>query len=107
MDQDEARRLGLSSAALATILNTVVSGTVVTQVRDSIYLVNVVARARDDERASIETLRTMQVALPGGRSVPLSQFVTFGYGLDTPLVWRRDRVPTLTVAADVARRYPS
>jgi len=34
--------------------------------------------------------------------VPLSQFVTFHYGLDTPLVWRRDRVPTLTVAADVA-----
>ena len=102
VDQDEARRLGLSSAALASILNTVVSGTVVTQVRDSIYLVNVVARARDDERASIETLRTMQVALPGGQSVPLSQFVTFHYGLDTPLVWRRDRVPTLTVAADVA-----
>jgi multidrug efflux pump len=102
VNQDEARRLGLSSAALASILNTVVSGTVVTQVRDSIYLVNVVARARDDERASIETLRTMQVALPGGQSVPLSQFVTFDYGLDTPLVWRRDRVPTLTVAADVA-----
>jgi multidrug efflux pump subunit AcrB len=102
VDQDEARRLGLSSAALASILNTVVSGTVVTQVRDSIYLVNVVARARDDERASIETLRTMEVALPGGQSVPLSQFVTFHYGLDTPLVWRRDRVPTLTVAADVA-----
>ena len=29
----------------------------------------------------METLRTMQVALPGGRSVPLSQFVTFSYGL--------------------------
>lgn len=102
VDQDEARRLGLSSQALATTLNAVVSGTVVTQVRDDIYLVDVVVRAQDADRASLETLRTMQVALPGGRSVPLSQFVTFSYGLDAPLIWRRDRVPNLTVAADVA-----
>ncbi|RDJ24050.1 AcrB/AcrD/AcrF family protein [Bosea caraganae] len=101
VDQDEARRLGLSSQALATTLNAVVSGTVVTQVRDDIYLVDVVVRAQDADRVSLETLRTMQVALPGGRSVPLSQFVTFSYGLDAPLIWRRDRVPNLTVAADV------
>lgn len=102
VDQDEARRLGLSSQALATTLNAVVSGTVVTQVRDDIYLVDVVVRAQDADRVSLETLRTMQVALPGGRSVPLSQFLTFSYGLDAPLIWRRDRVPNLTVAADVA-----
>ncbi|MBS7707601.1 efflux RND transporter permease subunit [Chelatococcus asaccharovorans] len=102
VDQDEARRLGLSSQALATALNAVVSGTVVTQVRDDIYLVDVVVRAQDADRVSLETLRTMQVALPGGRSAPLSQFVAFDYGLDAPLIWRRDRVPNLTVAADVA-----
>jgi multidrug efflux pump subunit AcrB len=34
--------------------------------------------------------------------VPLSQFATFGYEQEYPLVWRRDRVPTLTVQADVA-----
>ncbi|ALA19106.1 MULTISPECIES: efflux RND transporter permease subunit [unclassified Chelatococcus] len=101
VDQDEARRLGLSSQALAAILNTVVTGTVVTQVRDAIYLIDVVVRAQDMDRASLDTLRSMQVALPNGRSVPISQFVSFSYGLDTPLVWRRDRVPNLTVAADV------
>ncbi|MCO5091047.1 efflux RND transporter permease subunit [Bosea sp. (in: a-proteobacteria)] len=101
VDQDEARRLGLSSAAVAAIVNTVLSGTVVTQVRDSIYLVDVVVRAQDAERVSLDTLRSMQVALPSGRSVPVSQFVSFDYGLDTPLIWRRDRVPNLTVAADV------
>jgi multidrug efflux pump subunit AcrB len=101
VDQDEARRLGLSSAAVAAIVNTVLSGTVVTQVRDSIYLVDVVVRAQDAERVSLDTLRSMQVALPSGRSVPVSQFVSFSYGLDTPLIWRRDRVPNLTVAADV------
>ena len=43
----------------------------------------------------------MQVPLPGGRTVPLSQFATFEYQQDYPLIWRRDRIPTLTVQADV------
>ena len=33
--------------------------------------------------------------------MPLSQFVTFEYEQDYPLVWRRDRVTTLTVEADI------
>jgi multidrug efflux pump subunit AcrB len=101
VNQDEARRLGLSSQALATALGTVISGATVTQMRDDIYLIDVVARATDDQRMSLSTLETMQVSLPNGRTVPLSQFVTFGYEQDFPLVWRRDRVPTLTVQADV------
>jgi multidrug efflux pump subunit AcrB len=101
IDQDEARLLGVSSQSLASVLNTVISGTSVTQVRDDIYLVDVVARATDEQRVSLATLRTLQVPLPSGRTVPLSQFATFEYKQDFPLVWRRDRVPTLTVQADV------
>ena len=101
IDQDQARLLGLSSQALAGTLNAAITGTTVTQVRDDIYLVNVVARATDDERASFETLRTLQVATPSGRMVPLRQFATFDEEQEFPLIWRRDRVPTLTVRADV------
>jgi multidrug efflux pump len=101
IDQDEARLLGLSSQALAGVLNTVISGSAITQVRDDIYLVDVVMRATDEQRVSLDTLRTIQVPLPNGRTVPLSQFATFRYDQEQPLVWRRDRVPTLTVQADV------
>jgi multidrug efflux pump subunit AcrB len=101
VNQDEARLLGLSSQALAGVLNTVVSGTPVTQVRDDIYLIDVVARATDEQRVSLPTLRTLQVPLPGGQTVPLSQFATFEYTQEYPLIWRRDRVPTLTVQADI------
>jgi multidrug efflux pump len=101
IDQDEARLLGLSSQTLASALNTVISGTPVTQVRDDIYLVDVLARATGEERVSLATLRNLQVPIPGGRTVPLSQFATFGYEQDQPLIWRRDRIPTLTVQADV------
>jgi multidrug efflux pump len=101
IDQDEARLLGLSSQALAGVLNTVMTGASITQVRDDIYLVDVIVRATDEQRLSLATLSTLQVPLPGGRTVPLSQFATFEYEQDYPLIWRRDRVPTLTVQADV------
>ena len=102
VDQDEARLLGLSSQDLAQALSTVVSGATVTQVRDDIYLIDVVTRAEAEQRVSLATLRTLQVALPNGRTVPLTQFASVDYGLEYPLVWRRDRLPTLTVQAEVA-----
>ena len=101
VDQDEARLLGLSSQTLGSVLNTVLSGTSVTQVRDDIYLVDVIVRATDEQRVSLSSLRSLQVPVPGGRTVPLSQFATFEYEQVQPLVWRRDRVPTLTVLADI------
>ena len=103
VDQDKARLLGLSSQALAGVLNTVMTGTVVSQVRDDIYLVDVIARATQEQRISLKTLRTLPIPLPNGRTVPLSQLATFEYAHDYPVVWRRDRVPTLTVQADVGR----
>ncbi|MFZ3236018.1 MAG: efflux RND transporter permease subunit [Stellaceae bacterium] len=101
INQDQARLLGLSSAAIASVMNTVVTGTPVTQVRDGIYLVDVLTRATDEQRLSLSTLRNLQIPLPNGRTVPLGQIATFGFGQEYPLIWRRDRVPTLTVQADV------
>ena len=103
VDQDKARLLGLSSQALAGVLNTVITGASISQVRDDIYLVDVIARATQEQRISLQTLRTLPVPLPNGRTVPLSLFATFEYAQDYPVVWRRDRVPTLTVQADVGR----
>ena len=102
VDQDEARRLGVSSRSLAAVLNASVTGSAVTQLRDDIYLINVVARATDDQRVSFESLSSLQVPTPSGRMVPLRQFATFVEEQEFPLVWRRDRVPTLTVRADVS-----
>ena len=101
IDQDQARLLGLSSQALSSYMNAVMTGAPITQVRDDIYLVDVVARAQDEQRVSLDTIRGLQVPLPSGRTVPLSQIARFEFSQEYPLVWRRDRVPTLTVQADV------
>jgi multidrug efflux pump len=103
VDQDQARLLGLSSDSIAAVLNKVMSGLPITQIRDGIYLVDVVMRATDEQRVSLSTLRNLQFPLSNGRTVPLGQFATLDFEQEFPLIWRRDGVPTLTVQADVTQ----
>ena len=102
VDQDRARAVGLTSQQVASNINAVLSGTTITQVRDSIYLIDVIARAVEEERATLETLRSLRLATPKGESVPLAQIASLQYALEPPLIWRRTRLPTVTVQADVA-----
>ncbi len=99
--QDKARQFGLSSEDVANLLNSVVSGNTVTQVKDDIYLIDVIGRAEDSERGSPQTLENLQIVNPNGVAIPLRAFATVGYELEQPLVWRRDRKPTITLKAAV------
>ncbi|MBF8781567.1 efflux RND transporter permease subunit [Pseudomonas fulva] len=99
--QDKARQLGLSSEDVANVMNSIVTGAPVTQVNDDIYLIDVVARAQDSERGSPETLQNLQIVNPSGVSIPLLAFATVRYEMEQPLVWRRDRKPTITIKASV------
>ncbi|MFW3899720.1 efflux RND transporter permease subunit [Pseudomonas putida] len=99
--QDKARQLGLSSEDVANVMQAIVSGAPVTEVNDSIYLIDVVARAEDSERGSPQTLQNLQIVTPNGTSIPLLAFATVRYELEQPLVWRRDRKPTITIKASV------
>jgi len=101
VDQDKARLLGLSSQDLARSVNTVVSGVTATQLRSGIHLVDVVVRASAEQRMSLSTIRTLQVPLPNGKTIPLGQIAAVEYDQEYPIVWRRDRRPTVTVQADL------
>ena len=99
--QDKARLLGITSEDIATTLNSVVGGTSITQIRDNIYLVDVVGRAQGAERGSIETLQNLQLSSSNGQPVPLAAVATFRYELEQPVVWRRTRLPTITLKAGI------
>ncbi|WP_315834798.1 efflux RND transporter permease subunit [Bradyrhizobium prioriisuperbiae] len=99
--QDKARQLGVSSEDIASTLNGVLDGTSVTQVRDDIYLIKVLGRAKATERQSLETLRDLQLAGSGGQSVPLAAVATLRYEIEQPTIWRRSRLPTITLKAGI------
>jgi multidrug efflux pump len=100
--QDKARQLGITSEDIALTLNSVLDGTTITQLRDSIYLVNVVGRATAADRASIDTLRDLQLIGSGGQSVPLGALANVRYEMEQPTIWRRSRLPTITLKASIA-----
>ncbi|MGZ3409693.1 MAG: efflux RND transporter permease subunit [Xanthobacteraceae bacterium] len=102
LDQDQAKALGVSSQSLAESLNAVMSGVNITQIRDNNYLIDVIVRSGDDERLSLATVNSLHINLPGDRVVPVGQIAATTYGQELPLIWRRDRLPTLTVQSDVA-----
>lgn len=99
--QEKARQLGVSSSDIATALNSMAGGSTMTQLRDSIYLINVVGRATGEERQSIETLRNLQLPGGDGQSVPLASIASFSYEMEQPVIWRRDRTPTITLKASI------
>jgi multidrug efflux pump subunit AcrB len=100
--QDKARQLGVTSEDIATTVNSVLEGTSITQVRDSIYLVNVLGRATASDRASIDTLRELQMTGLGGQSVPLGAVANLRYEIEQPTIWRRARIPTVTLKAGIS-----
>jgi multidrug efflux pump len=103
INQEEARHVGLTSEQIATALNTALSGRTVTQLRDATYLIDVRGRAEAHDRGDLQSLRDLEVGIADGRSVPLAQVAIFRYGLEESTIWRRDRLPTITVQADIAK----
>ncbi len=101
IDQEKVRLLGLSSQDLSTFLNTSLNGLTVTYYRERDKLIEVLMRGAIDERAKLSYLQDLAVPTRSGKSVPLSQIATISYGFEDGIVWRRNRLPTITVRANV------
>jgi multidrug efflux pump len=101
VDQDKARALNINSAQLSAVLNSILTGYSVTFFREGDKLIEVLARAEAAERMNIGALGDYNIPLTGGRTVPLSQLATISYELEDGVVWRRNRLPTVTVRADI------
>ena len=101
VDQDRARALGVSVQDISFALQTLLVGSSVTQLREGDQLIDVVVRARPEERASLDDLPTINVPTASGKHVPLTQVARIHYELEQGQIWRRNRVPTVTVQADI------
>ncbi len=100
LDQDKARRLGITSEDIATTLQTLQQGAVITNYREGTEQIPIVARAVASERQNLGAIGDVVVAGANGRAVPLSQVASISWGMEQPLVWRRNRTPMLVVRAD-------
>ena len=101
IDQAKARVLGISSQDLSTFLNTSLNGLVATSFRENDKLIEIVLRGDQQERARLALLENLAVPTRSGKSVPLAQIARLSYGFEEGVIWRRNRLPTITVRADI------
>ena len=101
IDQDKARLLGITSSELAGFLSGSLNGTQVTFLREGDKQVEILLRGPLAERAKVSLLDSVAIPTRSGRAVPLSQIAKLRYEFEDPVIWRRDRLPTITVKADI------
>jgi multidrug efflux pump len=102
VDQDKARQLGITSRQIKEALQSSLSGLNVTQYREGDKDIDVVARLVAPERTDLNNLKDAKIYLRDGKFVPVSQVARLALDGEPSVLWRRNRVPTLTVRADVA-----
>ena len=101
VDQERARALGVTTADLSSFLQSAVSGSSVSQYREDNELIEILLRGTPRERQDLALLPSLAVPTSNGRSVALSQVATLEYGFEEGIIWHRDRLPTVTVRADI------
>ena len=102
VDQDRARALGVSSAQIAHFLGSSLSGMQVSTYREGNRQIGMLLRGPDEERAQLDLLASLAIPTPSGTAVPLSQVARLEYVFEDGIIWHRNRLPTVTVRADIA-----
>ena len=97
LDLARIRQLGIAPGDIAANLQTLLSGTTATRIRDRTKLVDVVLRA--EERLDLDRLPDLSVQTDAG-PVRLSQIARLTPQTEEPILWRRNRESFLTVQAD-------
>lgn len=101
IDQDRARQLGVSSSELANVLNSSILGAGIDQYREKRELIEIRLRGAQAERVEVASLASLAVPTATGTSVPLAQLAKIEYSFEEGLIWHRNRLPTITVRADI------
>ena len=101
LDQDRLRLIGLTPNDAAQQLQFLLSGVAVTQVRENIRTVDVMARAAGSERFDPARLSDFTLTSTDGYLIPLSQVGSVEVRNEEPILKRRDRTPSLEVRGDI------
>ncbi|MDQ1107505.1 multidrug efflux pump [Stenotrophomonas rhizophila] len=101
IDQDRARALGVSSAQVSQLLGTSLSGMSVSTYREGNRLIEMLLRGPENERVRLDMLGSLAIPTASGTSVTLSQVARLEYVFEDGIIWHRNRLPTVTVRADV------
>ena len=101
LDQDRLRLIGLNSGDAEEQIQFLLTGTPVTEVREDIRIVEVMARSAGPDRLDPAKLGNLTLTSHNGHLIPLSQIGHVEIRPEDPILRRRDRTPTITVQSDL------
>lgn len=101
VDQDRARALGITTGDVSRFLQSQLTGSSVSQYREDDELIEILVRGTEQERHELGSLASLSVPTSNGGSVALSQVATLEYGFEEGIIWHRNRLPNVTVRADI------
>ncbi|WP_377811106.1 efflux RND transporter permease subunit [Azospirillum sp. A29] len=99
-DQDRLNLIGLSPAEVGQQLQFLLTGIAVTQVREDIRNVPIVARSAGGERLDPARLADFSLTSRTGQQIPLDQIGHADIRLEEPMMKRRDRTSVITIRSD-------
>lgn len=100
-DQDRLNLIGLSPVDAAQQLQFLLTGVTITQIRENIRNVAIVARSAGGERLDPSRLADFSLTSRDGRQIPLDQIGRSEIRYEEPIMKRRDRIPTITIRSDI------
>ncbi len=101
LDQERLRALGLTQKDVSQSLQMMFDGANVTELRDGQTLIDVIARGAEEDRETLTSLESLQIASAAGTPIPLSAFARLEWDSEPPVIHQRNRVPEITVKAAV------
>jgi multidrug efflux pump subunit AcrB len=102
IDESRAQLAGVTNQDVAISLQTLLSGFTTTEYREGDKIIPVVMRSVQSDRVDLGKLESLNVfSQLTGRSVPLKQVADLEVAWQPAKIWRRNRLKTVTVEADL------
>ena len=100
-DQARLQQIGLTPQDAASQLQFLLKGIPLTQLREDIRTVDIVARSAGTERLRPDKLSSLTLVSNSGKIIPLTQLGEINIVDEDPFLRRRDRTPTISVRCDI------
>lgn len=108
VDDEEARRLGLSTSQIAQELRRFLSGDAITEIRESDEDIEIKIYPIEEQRGELDTLKKLYINNNQNRLIPISKVVSFEEVPGAFVIRRQDRKRIISVSAslDKAKATP-
>ncbi len=101
IDEAQAQRLGISNADIARTLQATVNGVKISDFREGEDIIPIMLKAKSLDITEQELPTSVNILTNDLQSHPMGQLVNIDFVWQSAIIYRRDRLKTITIASDI------